>query len=181
MVPGRVLCPQLQGECLDQDQVYAQVEAQTGHRDAESRAAAVRALSAVAHELFAVSVRPRATSGSADLGPEVLEASVIRPLLEAAQDYCTDDRYCHLHPSQCVRKDSCTVLCRHSSGPGAGYPFVACRAFKHCCALGVSEYILDHETASLVAGTLRQHIAGSVITVLFAGVMWVAGSEKQPS
>ena len=79
---------------------WAQVEAQAGHRDAESRAAAVRALSTVAHELFPVSASAGASSGSADTVPDaaaVLESYVICPLLEAAQDYCTDDRCCHLH------------------------------------------------------------------------------------
>ena len=53
-----------------------------------------------AHELFPVSARPGASSGSADTSPDaaaVLESHIMRPLLEAAQDYSTDDRCCLLH------------------------------------------------------------------------------------
>ena len=94
MVLGRCTCAQGKGEVVTETWC-AQVEVQAGHRDAESRAAAVRALSTVAHELFPVSETTGASSGSADSGPNaaaVLEDYVIRPLLEAAQDYCTDDR-----------------------------------------------------------------------------------------
>lgn len=65
-------------------------------RDAESRAAAVRALSSVAQELFPIDAQSRAVLGQDGSEPDanvVLEDSVISPLLEAARDYCTDDRW----------------------------------------------------------------------------------------
>ena len=72
-----------------------QVEAEPSQRDAESRAAAVRALSSVTQELFPVS--SQTDSCSASIGADfsaasTLERDVIRPLLQAACDYCTDDR-----------------------------------------------------------------------------------------
>ena len=73
----------------------SQVEADASQRDAESRAAAVRALSSVTQELFPVSSQGDSCSASirADFSAaSILERDVIRPLLQAACDYCTDDR-----------------------------------------------------------------------------------------
>ena len=72
-----------------------QVEIDPSHRDAESRAAAVRALSSVAQELFPVSRPSEACHTSDSPGVDadsVLERVVLGPLLQAACDYCTDDR-----------------------------------------------------------------------------------------
>ncbi len=107
VVPGKFTCAQGKGEVVTKTW-YAQVEAQAGHRDAESRAAAVRALSTVAYELFPVRPSLEASSGSAGTLPyaaAVMESYVICPLLQGAQDYSTDDRCCPLRPSQ-------YVLCR---------------------------------------------------------------------
>lgn len=72
-----------------------QVEPDPSQRDAESRAAAVRALSSVAQELFPI-IRQREVSGGRDESGmserTILERDVMGPLLQAACDYCTDDR-----------------------------------------------------------------------------------------
>ena len=74
----------------------SQVEADPSRRDAESRAAAVRALSSVAQELFPVSrqgeVRDTGSDCSGTDPASTLERDVISPLLRASFDYCTDDR-----------------------------------------------------------------------------------------
>ena len=74
----------------------SQVEADPSQRDAESRAAAVRALSSVAQELFPVSRPSEARDTASDYsGTDVactLERDVIAPHLRASCDYCTDDR-----------------------------------------------------------------------------------------
>ena len=71
-----------------------QVEADPSQRDAESRAAAVRALSSVAQELFSSKQGEICTvEGRSGMSKATtLERDVIGPLLRAACDYCTDDR-----------------------------------------------------------------------------------------
>lgn len=77
---------------------HLQVEENSKQRDAESRAAAVRALSSVAQELFPFSghgVVEETNADSSDDAPgaaATLQEQVISPLLLAACDYCTDDR-----------------------------------------------------------------------------------------
>ena len=73
----------------------SQVEADPSQKDAESRAAAVRALSSVAQELFPTSKQREICGGRDDAElskATILERDVIGPLLQAACDYCTDDR-----------------------------------------------------------------------------------------
>lgn len=72
-----------------------QVEADPSQRDAESRAAAVRALSSVAQELFPVSRQGEIGAARGHLGATeatFLERDIMGPILRAACDYCTDDR-----------------------------------------------------------------------------------------
>ena len=74
------------------------MEENSKQRDAESRAAAVRALSSAAQELFPFSghgvVEETKTDNSDDApgAATILQEQVISPLLLAASDYCTDDR-----------------------------------------------------------------------------------------
>ena len=77
---------------------HLQVEENTKERDAESRAAAVRALSSMAQELFPFSGHAAVEETDADSSDDalgaatILQQQVISPLLLAACDYCTDDR-----------------------------------------------------------------------------------------
>ena len=167
------------------------MEAQAGHRDAESRAAAVRALSTVAYELFPISANPGASSGGTVSGPEaaaVLETYIIRPLLEAAQDYCTDDRCSHIHsfnvsPAKllhCALQDFYFVGIHYNQERAILLLIAEQALLRHGSSrrdLGPRNCRLYRALLASSASTLQAFS----FPALCAGVMWVAGSEKQPS
>ena len=112
----------------------------------------------------------------------VLESYVIRPILEAAQDYSTDDRCGLLHPSLRVFCKA-PVLCDAGILKSRSRLFFlllqSLQALLPLGRFGMDLRLHDGKLCHTLPASWASMTKSFSFPVLRAGVMWAAGYEKQ--